>query len=395
MNNEKTSILGNGLIWFGAAVSIAEILAGTFVAPLGFAKGVVAILLGHTIGCVLLYFAGLIGGNTGKSAMETVRLSFGSKGSILFAVLNVLQLVGWTAVMIIGGAKATAVIVNPAFGTLGENMWCIVIGALIILWLLIGVKNLNKINVFAMGGLFLLSIVLSVVVFRGGSVGEIAGDMSFGAAVELATAMSLSWLPLISDYTRFAKQPKAATMVSSVAYFITSSWMFVIGLGAAIFTGESDIAQIMLRAGLGIIGVLIIILATVTTTFMDAYSAGVSFTSIMGKVNEKWIAIIVCILGTLLAMFTPIEQYQDFLYLIGSVFAPMIAIQITDFFLIKQDHAKETVNVTNLILWVVGFMIYRLFMTVDTVVGSTLPVMIITSILCLLVNGGKKLCLKK
>ncbi len=63
-----TSILNNGLIWFGAGVSIAEILTGTYLAPLGMAKGLAAILLGHVIGCSLLFLAGLIGGFARRSA---------------------------------------------------------------------------------------------------------------------------------------------------------------------------------------------------------------------------------------------------------------------------------------------------------------------------------------
>ena len=99
--------------------------------------------------------------------------------------------------------------------------------------------------------------------------------MSFGAAVELAVAMPLSWLPLISDYTREAEEPVKATAVSAVVYGIISCWMYVIGMGAAIYTGEYDIAQIMVKAGLGIAGLLIIVFSTVTTTFLDAYSAGI------------------------------------------------------------------------------------------------------------------------
>ena len=97
---KKTSVFQNSLIWFGAGVSIAEILTGTYFAPLGMAKGFAAILLGHLIGCTMMFFAGLIGGRTGLSAMETSKLSFGKKGSLWFAALNVLQLVGWTAIMI-------------------------------------------------------------------------------------------------------------------------------------------------------------------------------------------------------------------------------------------------------------------------------------------------------
>jgi len=275
-------------------------------------------------------------------------------------------------------------------------IWCIVIGALIILWILVGIKNLGKLNTLAVGLLFILTIILSMVVFKGNAgTLMLVGSMSFGAAVELSVAIPLSWLPLVSDYTRHAKNPRAATLVSTICYFVGSSWMYIIGLGAAIFTSNSDIAQIMLSAGLGIAGVLIIILATVTTTFMDAYSAGVSFNNITRKLNEKWTAVAVCVAGALIAIFTPIEQYIDFLYLIGSVFAPMVAILITDYYILKKDHTEEKWNVTNLILWAAGFVIYRLLMPMDIVIGCTLPVMVITSVLCLLVNGGKKLCLKK
>ena len=113
---KKTSTFQNGLIWFGAGVSLAEILTGTSFAPLGMAKGLAAILIGHIIGCAMMLLAGLIGGRTGRSAMETVKMSFGQKGGLLFAFLNVLQLVGWTAIMIYDGALAIG-------GILTVNHW--------------------------------------------------------------------------------------------------------------------------------------------------------------------------------------------------------------------------------------------------------------------------------
>ena len=311
MSEKRTSLFENGLIWFGAGVSIAEILTGTYLASLGMKKGLAAILLGHLIGCVLLFLAGVIGGKVRKSAMETVKISFGQKGSLLFALLNVIQLVGWTAIMIYDGALAA----NQAVGV-GNWVWCLVIGGLIILWLVIGITNLGKLNTVAMAALFILT----------------ADGLTFGAAVELAVAMPLSWLPLISDYTREAKEPVKATAVSAVVYGVISCWMYLIGMGAAIYTGESDIAQIMVKAGLGIVGLLIIIFSTVTTTFLDAYSAGISSETLSHKLNGKYIAIGVTIVGALAAIVYPMDNITDFLYLIGSVFAPMIAIQIADFF---------------------------------------------------------------
>ncbi|MEA4921555.1 MAG: putative hydroxymethylpyrimidine transporter CytX [Clostridiaceae bacterium] len=389
MKEKKTSAFSAGLIWFGAAVSIAEILTGTLLAPLGLEKGTAAILLGHAIGCVLLFLAGLIGANTGKSSMETVKMSFGQKGSLLFSTLNVLQLIGWTAVMIYSGASAAGSVVH----IWGDWAWSIAIGALIIVWILIGIKNLDKVNVVTMGTLFVLTIILSMVIFRQAGDWVSTASLSFGAAVELSVAMPLSWLPLISDYTRTSEKPVAATISSSAAYFFASSWMYMIGMGAAIFTGESDIAAIMIKAGLGVGALLIIVFSTVTTTFLDAYSAGVSSESISKKLRERPCAITVCVIGTLLAIFTPITRFEEFLYLIGSVFAPMIAIQITDYFILHKDSLLKSSNWVNLALWLVGFVLYRCFMLIDTPIGNTVPVMIITGLLCIAaakITGGKK-----
>lgn len=381
MEEKKTSVFENGLIWFGAGVSIAEILTGTYFAPLGFGKGVLAIVIGHIIGCTLLFLAGLIGGKARRSAMETVKMSFGQKGSLLFSLLNILQLVGWTAIMIYDGALAA----DGIFAA-GRWVWCVVIGALIALWILIGIKNLGRINTVAMAALFVLTLVLSVVVFRGGGAALSGDSMSFGAAVELSAAMPLSWLPLISDYTQSAQKPVKATAVSAAVYGLVSCWMYLIGMGAAIFTGESDIAQILLKAGLGVVGLLIIVFSTVTTTFLDAYSAGVSSESVFSKINGKWVALGATVLGTVGAIVYPMDNITDFLYLIGSVFAPMIAIQIADFFILKRDYSERQVNVQNLIIWVIGFALYRLLMRVDIVVGNTLPDMLITALLCIAVH---------
>ena len=382
MKEKYTSLFENGLIWFGAAVSLAEILTGTYFAPLGFSRGLLAILVGHVIGCLMLFCAGVIGGSVRKSAMETAKMSFGSKGGLLFSMLNIVQLVGWTAIMIYDGALAADGVIAA-----GKWIWCLLIGGLIIVWIVIGIENLGKINTVAMAALLILTVILSFTIFGKDTMASAGGDMmSFGAAVELSVAMPLSWLPLISDYTREAKEPVKATAVSAIVYGIVSCWMYVIGMGAAIFTGESDIAQIMVKAGLGIAGLLIIVFSTVTTTFLDAYSAGISSESLSEKLSGKWMAVAVTVIGIVGACLFPMDDITDFLYFIGSVFAPMIAIQIADFFLLKQDHQEQSADVLNLVVWFVGFVLYRQLMKVDIPVGNTLPDMVVTIVLCVAAN---------
>ncbi len=384
----KTSNFANALIWFGAAVSIAEILTGTLFAPLGFGRGLLAIVTGHLIGCAIFFFAGLIGARSGKSAMETVKISFGQKGAIIFSVLNILQLIGWTAVMVLSGALGA-----DSVWKLGVPFWSVAIGALIIVWIAAGVKTLNRLNMVAMAALFVLTLILSSIVFKAKGASLSGESMSFGLAVELSVAMPLSWLPLVSDYTRNAKKPFSATLTSAATYFVTSCWMYAIGLAAAIFTGESDIAKIMMNAGLGIAAIIIVVFSTVTTTFLDAYSAGVSSESVSKKLKEKPVAVLVCVVGVILAVFTPITQYENFLYLIGSVFAPMTAILLTDYFILRKDASAKSFDWANLILWAAGFALYRLIINLDTPLGVTAPVMVITSLAGIIINkvsGVKK-----
>lgn len=373
-----------GLVWFGAAVSLAEILTGTFFAPLGFAQGICAILLGHLIGCFLFWLVAAIGARTGKSAMETVQISFGKLGSVIFSVANVLQLVGWTAIMVASAAAAAAFLI-PAVGLAG---WCLVIGALIVVWIAIGMKNMSRVQSIASIGLFALTALISVVVF-GGSTATTAvdpGAIGFGAAVELAVAMPLSWLPVVSDYTRAAKHPFRGTTAATAAYFFGSCWMFVIGLGLALFAGTDDLAAVMASAGLGVAGVVVVVFSTVTTTFLDAESAGISASAIHAKLDARTCGIVFAVIGTILAATAPVGDFEGFLYLIGSVFAPMAAILCVDCYVLHNDASGKQANWINIGLWIAGFILYRFSMGWDLPVGNTFPVMLIIVVASILVH---------
>lgn len=390
--NRRVSTFSQILLWFGAAISIAEIMTGALLAPLGLIQGIWAIILGHVIGGAILFPVGLIGAKSGFSSAESVRISFGKYGSFGFSWINILQLLGWTAIMIINGAKAFDGITNYLWGYQNERLWCIAIGLLICIWVVINTKSLSKLNTVVMSVLFIFTIILGVTIFKNTDTAvAVEETMSFGAAVELNVAMSLSWLPLISDYTRKLEKKITGTLWSVISYFVGSTVMFVIGLGAAIYAGTSDITSILMSAGLGLIALVIVILSTVTTTFLDVYSAGVSTANLSKKVNEKFAAVIACIIGTLLAMFVPISQYENFLYFIGSVFAPLFAILFVDYFLLYKTDIDNSYshNVRNMILWAIGFIVYRLLMPYNFIIGITLPVMLIIGVICFVINKRK------
>jgi len=123
------------LLWAGVAISLAEIWAGGFLAPMGFWPAVGAILLGHAIGNTFMALAGVLGSDHGVMAMVSVRPAFGKRGSALPAALNVLQLVCWASIMLIIGGRAGAMLGAP-FGGLwaSSRFWILLVGLATLAW---------------------------------------------------------------------------------------------------------------------------------------------------------------------------------------------------------------------------------------------------------------------
>lgn len=398
MTNETTNTLGFNhflFLWFGAAVSIAEILTGGLLAPLGFHSGLAAIVIGHMVGTIILVLGGMIGTQERIPSIVSTRISFGAYGSYLFSVLNILQLVGWTAVMIIAAARSANEISKMLWGTDQLSLWSIGIGGLVFLWIALGREGgLKKLNMLAVFLLFGITLVLSNVVFKDSTAlsAPPLGGMSFGEALELSVIMPLSWLPLIADYTRFAKNKRSAALGSGLGYFIGSCWMYIIGLGAAIIAGNPEPSAMMMAANLGLSALGIIVLATVTTTFLDAYSAGVSFANIFPAFDEKKVALFMTVIGTGIALWMDIEQYENFLIAIGSVFAPLFAVLLTEYFILKnrQVSPELLVNWSALGVWAIGVVLYYQFINMEFVLGATIPVLVITSLLYKIIWRGTR-----
>jgi purine-cytosine permease-like protein len=106
--------------------------------------------------------------------------------------------------MIITGGRSVNEITKILWNFDNITLCSIVIGALICLWIIMGNSGFKKLNSVAVVLLLGLTVVLSFIVFKDGSLfsAKGTGSISFGGALELSIIMPLSWLPLIADYTR-------------------------------------------------------------------------------------------------------------------------------------------------------------------------------------------------
>jgi NCS1 family nucleobase:cation symporter-1 len=384
------------LLWAGVAISLAEIWAGGFLAPMGLWLGIGAIVLGHIIGNTFMALGGVIGSEHGIMSMVSVRPSFGIRGSGLAAILNIIQLIGWASIMLIIGGRAGAMLGKPIGGILAsKSLWIIVIGLGTLLWAQVTGKSiwrlLQKLTVI---GLLLLMVLMSGVAVKefGSGIFDIkARQMPFMIGLDLVIAMPISWMPLVADYSRFSKRTAPAFWNTWLGYFLISSWMYVLGLTATLVAGAGDpgslILQLMGGVGLAVPALIMVVFSTITTGFPDVYSATCSAMNISQKFGSKTILWAAGIISILVALVFPMEQYENFLFLIGAMFVPLFGVVLTDYFFIRN----RQINVENLyrpqgaywyakgfngvalICWAVGFFVYELIALTEYPIGGSMP----------------------
>ena len=375
----RTGLFTNAVIWFGVAISVSEIEAGIQIGSMSAVDSLwVPLVLGHILGGIMLFFVGLIGARVRLNAMESISSTFGNYGSKFFATLNVAQLLAWVAVLNAQGAMALMGLnLNIPF-----YMICIILAVLIAAWVYVGLQRSSKITTVVMMVLTVLLVILSVKLFAGDALQNNvnSGALTFWNIFEISIAMPISWLPVISDYTKDVKKPVMATALSAIAYTIASLWMYFIGI-EVVGLGTTSISQAILISGLGVQGIIILVLSTITTNFLAANSAGESLKAIFNRVNPKIAGMIVSILSALLAISGIMGQYINFLYLIASVFAPMASVLLVSFYFVKSE-GNAKLWYWNIFSWLVGFVVYQMTVNLDSIfLGPTLLPIIASAIM--------------
>lgn len=385
-------------LWFSLGIGLMVLQVGAMLAPgLGLAGAVLAIALGTGVGVLLLGAAGVIGSDTGLSAMGTLKLSLGAHGARLPALLNLLQLVGWGAFEIIVMRDAASLLATRAWGegsTLASPaLWTLFFGALATLLAVTGPLTFVR-RVLRKWGIWLLlgaCTWLTWNLFDKADLGAIwardgDGSLPFALGFDIAIAMPLSWLPLIADYSRFARNGKQVFGGTVLGYFIGNTWLMSLGVGYTLaFAGSGEANALLLAlagAGMGI-PLLLILLDESEKAFADIHSAAVS-TGVLVRLKVEHLALAIGVLCTLIALLAPLAQYENFLLLIGSVFAPLFGVVLVDHYVIRRRRLPAQVHGLHwqaLLAWVVGVAAYHVIAAQAPDLGATLPALLLAGLL--------------
>jgi nucleobase:cation symporter-1, NCS1 family len=355
--------LGVSLLGFTGAIFVLQ-PGGTGTPELSLAAALTAIVVGTLLGTLVLALAGIPGAQTGAPAMVLLRGLFGARVSYLPTALNILQLFGWSIFELVTIATA-AQAVAPSVPKWG---YVLIAGALTALLTIRPLGAIRVLRRYATGAVLIVMIYLFVQLLRHPLPAFTHGTWSgYWAATDTVVAVAISFAPLAADYTRHSRSPRAAFAGAFAGYSVTQVLCYVIGLLALVTVAHGSSKHIFaafIALPVGSLGFAVLAARELDQSFADVYSTAVSMQNLRPLWDRRVLAGAITALTTAGALWLNIADYENFLTLLGSVFVPMSAVLIVDYFAPPRrrwdlsDSARS--RWVMLLPWAVGFVVYQL-----------------------------------
>ncbi|HYZ19790.1 MAG TPA: cytosine permease [Gaiellaceae bacterium] len=370
-------VLDLTMLWGNLGVSLLVLVVGALLVPaLSLRDALIAVVVGSLIGNAMLGVAGLIGADGRVPSMVLLRAPLGQRGSFLPTVVNIAQCLGWATFELIIIAAAAAALSEEVLGFRATWAWTIFFGGAAAALALMGPVGVVRrfLRRFALWAVLASLAYLTWWTLTKADLGALwaakgKGGMSVWLGIDLVIAITVSWVPLVADYTRFARDRRAALVGSGLGYFLGATWILAIGV---VFIASRDVSDPVgvpaaVAAG-GLAAALALLAVTVDETdeaFANVYSAAVSTQNLVPRASQRLLILLFSAAATIGALTIELRTYESFLLLLGSAFVPLFGVLLADWVVQgmrygRRDFFGRTAFRPGLIAaWLVGFALYH------------------------------------
>lgn len=368
------------VLWGDLSLGLLVIVTGALLVVLGMSlpQALLAIVVGSAIGCLPLALVAVAGAREGVPTMVLFRPLLGVRGSWLPSALNLLQLVGWSAFELWAMGLVANEVSKDLFGLDAYGLWLAVL-AVIATGLALGGPVLVVRRWLERFGVYLVLGAAGWLTFKvltAASLGEMWGrpgaGLPFWLGVDLVVVMPLSWLPLAADYSRFAR-PGARTFAATYwSYLVGNVWFYALGALLVLAVGATATVAgvgtaIAALAG-GAVVLLVLLAGETDQAFANIYSGAVTVQNVVPAAPQRWLVAAVGAVAFGLAWFLSMDAFEFFLFLIGSVFVPLIAVFAADYLVRRRGRYRDqdmfgqaapAMRWVALVPWLLGFVLYQ------------------------------------
>src|SRR5256884_776320 len=377
---ERLRVLGlldTTLLWTNLGISLLVlVLPAYFDLPLG--DALAATLVGGVIGNLMLAVAALIGADARVPTMVLQRAPLGRRGSYLATALNILQCLGWAIFELIVIATAAGLLCDKLFGFKAIWLWKLVFGITATVLALLGPIGFVRrfVRKFAIWAVAASIVYLTWWIVDGADLGRLwshggGHHGSFWLGVDTVVAVTVSWAPLVADYTRFSRDRRSAFLGVGIGYLLPTLFQFGFGSILVLSRGvDPNHPELILTAiaGGGVAAVLALLALTVDETdeaFANVYSTAVSLQNLFPGIPQRVLIVGASVLATGGALFIDMRSYQRFLLLLGAVFVPLLGVLVADWLLAGAHYTRRHVfgvpafRPATIVAWIAGFVVYE------------------------------------
>jgi NCS1 family nucleobase:cation symporter-1 len=363
-------------------VSLLVIVAGAFLVlpvdefglALSLPEAVAAIVAAAIVGNLLLGLGGLIGADARVPTMVLLRAPLGRRGSYLPTGLNIAQCLGWSVFELIIIATGASALSQHVLGFGGVAFWKILFGAVATGLAFLGPVGFVRryVRKFAIWVVIASLLYLCWWSLHGQHPIRLwhrGGAHAFWPGFDLVLASIISWTPLVADYTRFTRTPRAGFLSAGLGYLVPTVPLFTLGAVIALSRHISEAPALLtaIAAG-GVASVLALLALTVDESdeaFANVYSGAVSLQNLVPRVPQRLLVAGIAGIATLGALVIDLRNYQPFLYLLGSFFVPLFAVLLADWLLSGRHYDRgrifgsPEVRLEMIAAWLAGFCLYQ------------------------------------
>ncbi len=334
---------------FGQLSALAQFfLAAMIGMGMTFWNAILAITIGSVLLEIVTIFVGIAGQREGLSTSVLARWSgFGVKGSTLVGLAMALSLTGWFAVQ----NEVFAQGLYSIFPAIPLPVWAIVGGIMVTLIVVYGFKMMAWVAYVTVPAFLLLCIYSIGTELQKHSLADLISSPPPGTPISLAMGTTIVaggfivGAVMTPDMSRFNRSPRDVVLQTVVGVTLGEYFVGVIGvlLAHAIKVASMDKAgQVVgiIQSSSGIIGVLILVVSILKINDWNLYPSSLGIVNAVHGLfgirwNRTYVAIVLGLLGSIASALQFANGFQTFLSELGTVFPPIAAIMIGDYFVLK------------------------------------------------------------
>ncbi|MEF9677584.1 cytosine permease [Pectobacterium aroidearum] len=355
------------LIWLAMGIDISGLFLGAFLSGgLPFSQAVSATLIGSAFLGVLAALCANVGYGCGLSTTLLSISVFGRFGGKLIGIFSAVSLVGWFAFQLdFFGVMLQKALLHYQIEP-GRFLILVFGMALMTSTAIWGVRALGKLSVFSVP--LMLILIITGLVLAANNHPEIPlpiikAPISMGSAISYVVSIWIVSAVMSPDIARYAKTRKDALLGAGLGFFLGNSSTILVALILTHLVGTEDLVEVFFSIGLGMSAIVVLIFAQWTTNSTNLVSASLGLSVVIRALSRPVLVVLMAIAGLLLAYNGMINNFTQFLSLLGVLISPIAGVYLVEYYFIKSSRLQKNVseasflNVAAAISWSLGSLV--------------------------------------